>query len=63
MSVKQEHRYYKWVLETGRAVTDRQREIEAATMERKPRLRDTAQTECQSQTSPVVDAQQRGRVR
>lgn len=37
MSVKQEHRYYKWVLETGRAVTDRQREIEAATMERKPR--------------------------
>lgn len=37
MSVKQEHRYYRLVLETGRAVTDRQREIEAATMERKPR--------------------------
>ncbi len=35
MSVKQENRYRKWVLETGRAVTDRQREIEAATMERK----------------------------
>ena len=37
MSVKQENRYRKWVIETGRAVTDRQREIEAATMERKPR--------------------------
>ena len=37
MSVKQEHRYYKLVLDTGRAVTDRQREIEAAFMERKPR--------------------------
>lgn len=37
MSVRQEHRYYRWVLETGRAVTDRRREIEAATMERKPR--------------------------
>lgn len=37
MSVKQENRYRKWVIETGRAATDRQREIEAATMERKPR--------------------------
>ena len=37
MSVKQENRYRKWVIETGRAVTDRKREIEAATMERKPR--------------------------
>lgn len=37
MSVKQENRYRKWVIETGRALTDRQREIEAATMERKPR--------------------------
>lgn len=37
MSVKQENRYRKWVIETGRAITDRQREIEAATMERKPR--------------------------
>ena len=37
MSVKQENRYRKWVIETGRAETDRQREIEAATMERKPR--------------------------
>lgn len=37
MSVKQENRYRKLVIETNRAVTDRQREIEAATMERKPR--------------------------
>ena len=37
MSVKQENRYRKWVIETGHAATDRQREIEAATMERKPR--------------------------
>jgi len=34
MSVKQENRYRKLVISQGRAATDRQREVEAACMER-----------------------------
>lgn len=37
VSVKQEHRYARMVINAGRAITDRQREIEAATMVRGPR--------------------------
>ena len=37
MTVKQENRYRKLVISHGRVATDRQREIEAATMERGPR--------------------------
>lgn len=37
MSVKQENRYKKLVIEHGRSETDRQRELEAAFMPRGPR--------------------------
>ncbi len=36
VSVRQEHRYAKLVIETSRAIDDRRREIEAATMVRGP---------------------------
>lgn len=38
MSVKQENRYRKLVINQGRASADRQREIEAAFMPRQPRI-------------------------
>lgn len=38
VSVRQERRYKKLVIEQGLAITDRAREIEAATMARKPRV-------------------------
>ena len=37
MSVKQENRYRRLVIDAGRAVSDRQREVEALTMIRGPR--------------------------
>lgn len=37
VSVKQEHRYLRLVIMQGRAISDRQRELEAATMVRGPR--------------------------
>lgn len=38
VSVRQEHRYQKLVIEQGNVITDIAREIEAATMVRKPRV-------------------------